>query len=361
MGVGAPTWAAAALQWTAQAGLVAEATATFAAQSGLITGNWAGLGSGKYAGAAAPFAAWLGQMQTQSIINATTCWQALGSYLSAFGTMVPLPLIIANRVAARTAQVACFLGAPNTEAVRLELEYAVMWAHNATVMTGYDVAVNTATAFKPVPPPPPLTSLGGAADMAGSAAQAAARSAASPGKSASTARHSSAASSAAQAPQQMLSQGMGMGQQMMNPMMSPPGAGTAGQWGNLLGGGSGLGSFGGAGSTGGSGNTGGAGGVGAAGALMPSSAPLAEMTRPAPVAAAAPPGFGGVPNAATATRPAMPMVPPMHPPMGGKRSVSEALSSGPVITAAEQEFPAAVIPAQNQAESDAAQTRSIAV
>ncbi|WP_336794343.1 PPE domain-containing protein [Gordonia malaquae] len=356
-GVGVPTWFAAALEWTAQVGIVAETTATFAAQTGLITGNWAGLGSGKFAGAAAPFAAWLAKMQTMSMVNATASWQVVQTYFTGLMTMVPLPIIIANRVAARTAQIACFLGAPNTEAVRLELEYAAYWAHNGSVMTAYDIGVNSATAFKPVPLPPPLTT-GGAGDLASAAKTVADAH----GKSVtSQAGQPHAANTAAQQlPQQAMSQSMGMGQQMMNPMMYPPSSGDTTNWGNMLGGGAPLGAFTGGSSSGSGSSSGGGLGGGVGGGLMPTAMPLGEMTRTATPVAAAPAGFSGVPNAPTATRPAAPMMPPMHP-HGARKAAASAASPGQVIQAAEQEFPLTIIPTSKSDESGTAQQRAVAV
>lgn len=328
-GVGAPTWVASALKWTAFAGLVAESNAVFGAQVVSLTGNWEGVASNSYAAATAPFAAWLADMQTLALTNAAAEWEVLQAYGVGMATMVPLPIIIANRIAARTAQIIGVLGMPNTEMVRLEIEYAAYWVHNALVMTGYDVAVNTATAPKPAPPPPPLVIDGGASAV-GSGIQAAGQNALQ-ALSRGSSSLNSAGSQAASAVQRAFSPTQFQG----------PGSGDTGMWNGLLGGGAGaggLGAFGGGGGGLGGGIGAGGGGVG----MAPSQAPLAAMSKPTPVAAAIPTGgFGGVQNAPTATRPSMPMMPPPHG-AGNKNKNQEVSSNSAPIIAAEQEFPAAL-------------------
>lgn len=349
-GVGAPTFVASALKWTMFAGVTAEAIAVFGSQVGALTGNWDGLAKQSYAAATAPFAAWLGEMEAMATHRAAAQWAVLEAYGTGMATMVPLPVIIANRIAARTAQIAGVLGFPNTEMVRLELEYAAFWAHNASVMTAYDIAVNTATAPTVAPAPPPLVINGaGAAD---SVVQSAVQNAASTMQRGVSALQSSS-SQAASAVQRGIAS---------STQLAGPGAGDSGMWSSLLGGGAGsgsLGAFGGGGSSMGSGGAGMAGGSGVG--MMPSQA-LASMSKPSAVAAAVPVGgFGGVANAPTTTRPSMPMMPPMTGAHGGqKKQASMPGNSGPIV-AAEQEFPVAMPTRDEQTEIAAPKTAQTAV
>lgn len=327
------------------AGLVAETTAALGGQVGALTGNWQGAASGNYGAASVPFAAWLSDMQAASLTNAATAFSVLESYGVGMATMVPLPIIIINRIAARTAQIAGVLGAPNTEMVRLELEYAAFWAHNAAVMTGYDVAVNSATVFKPVPPPPPLVvdggigTVGSAASTVQKAAQAAGGG---PSQGASTVQNA------------MSGLGSGMGNSSV-PLadFAGPSTSDSGMWSSMLGGAGGGGGGGGAG-LGGAGGGGGLGGGGGVGGVMPTAA-TAAFSKPAAVMPSTPtpsPSFGGVPNAATATRPAMPMMPPMHP--SGNRRMTAKQGDTSVIKSAYQEFPVSVMNpvAENQEQDE---------
>jgi PPE-repeat protein len=332
-GVGAPSWVASALKWSMFAGIAIENNVALAAQVGALTGNWQGGASAAFAGRSAPFAAWLAEMQAIAVGNAQTALSVLQAYSIGNASMIPLPLVVANRVAARTAQLAGVLGAPNTEMVRLELEYAGFWSHNAAVMNGYDTAVNTATMYRQIPSPPPLVLDGGfgGLEAAHGAAQNVSQSLGQGAESA----HTSVGNGMAQAAQNMFG-----GQSFSGPSTS-----DSTMWSNLIGGGAsassgtGLSAFGGSGSGGGSGASGLGGGMAGVG-LMPSSSPLASMAKPGPVSAGGPSaGFGGVSNAPTSARPASPMMPPMHGANNGIKKDEQR--DNPYIVAADQAFPIA--------------------
>lgn len=332
-GVGAPSWVASALKWSMFAGVAIENNVALGAQVGALTGNWQGGASAAFTGRSAPFAAWLAEMQSIAVGNAQTALSVLQAYSIGNASMIPLPLVVANRVAARTAQLAGVLGAPNTEMVRLELEYAGFWSHNAAVMNGYDTAVNTATMYRQIPSPPPLVLDGGFGGV--EAAQGAVQNAAqSLGQSAQSVP-SSVGNGLGQAGQSMFG-----GQSFAGPSTS-----ESTMWSNLIGGGAGgdagggLSAFGGGGSGGSAGISGSGGGMGVG--LMPSSSPLASMAKPGPVTAGgSSAGFGGVSNAPTSSRPASPMMPPMH---GANKSgdKKDEQRDNPYIVAVDQAFPIA--------------------
>lgn len=333
-GVGAPSWVASAVKWSLFAGIAVENNVALAAQVGALTGNWQGAGSGAFAGRSGPFAAWLAEMQAIAVGNAQTALSVLQAYSVGNASMIPLPLVVANRVAARTAQLAGVLGAPNTEMVRLELEYAGFWSHNAAVMNGYDAAVNTATMYRSIPAPPPLVLDGGFGGL--QAAESAVQNAAQQlGQGVETAHTS-------------VGNGMGQTAQSMfgGQSFAGPSAADSTMWSNLIGGGAsagsggGLSAFSGGGSGGGS-SYGAGGGAGGAGyGLMPSASPMASMVKPGPVSAGGPSaGFGGVSNAPTSARPTSPMMPPMHGANNGNKKSEQRDNT--FIVAADQEFPIA--------------------
>lgn len=316
-GVGPLTWIAAAAEWGAMAAIVSETFAALGIEAGSLTGNWQGLASRRFGEVAVPFVSWLVHMEATALGNAKACADVVQAWIVGNATMVPLPVIIANRVAARTAQVASVLGAPNTEAVRLEIDYAAFWVHNGTVMTGYDIAANTATLVKTVPPPPPLVIGAGAAvtpqDFASSS--------------------NGQQQMMGQAQQQMstalsrLTGGPGSQAGILNRYKGPS-LSDAGKWSHLLGSGSG----------GPSGlNAGRLGGAGLNDELLP----MPVLSLGGPSAAVQPsasnPVFSGVSNAASTTRPPIPMMPPLSG-LGSKSKQSIPQSERNPIIAAIQEF-----------------------
>lgn len=327
-GVGPTAWMVAAAEWAVQVGLVAEAIAVLGLQTGAATGNWEGAASRQFGAASVPFAAWLGEMEAMAASNAKACADVVAAWMAGHGSMIPLPVIVANRVAARTAQVIGMLGAPNTEMVRLELEYSAFWAQNAATMTSYDIAANAATVVKPVPLPPPLVldaapGASAMADAVGNAMQQGQQSMMSGGRS------------MASAGNRMLSGPGGLASRYPGPTLS-----DTSRWSSLMGSGAGAG-FGGGG--GGGRGFGGAslsgGGMGAAGMMPGLRAPMASFAPMAPPGSAVGgSSFPGVTNAPSATRPPMPMA-PMNPHRGGSsRSGNDSANHEPVM-AAVQEFP----------------------
>jgi PPE family len=315
-GVGPALWVAAAAEWGLMAAMVTEAIAALGLQVGSITGQWEGAASQRFGAATTPYAAWLTEMAGIATLNAQRSLGVVEAYAAGRAAMVPLPVIIANRVAARTAQVIGALGAPNTEMVRLEIEYAAFWSHNATVMTGYDTAVTAATAPTPVNPPPPLV-----VDAV-------------PG--------GSMPGNLQQLAQQLGQGGNPMTRTFPSGFMSKyagPSLGNSSTLARMFGSGSGTGgAFGGRGGGAGAGS-GAGGGFGGVASLL--SAPLASFS-PANAGASigqSGPAFGGVQNTPSAARPAVPMTPPMGRGSRLQQELDERERES--IVAANQEFVAA--------------------
>lgn len=331
-GIGPATWFAGAVEWAAFAGLVAEAQAALGVQVGSITGQWEGLASQKTSAAAVPFITWLHEMGGIATLNAQRNFAVVQAYATGRAAMVPTPVIIANRIAARTAQVLGAMGAVNTEMVRLEIEYASFWTHNAGVMTSYDAAVTAATAPTPIPPPPPLV----VDAVPGGGIQ---------GQLQNLAQQAGGANP------------MGMGRSMMQGIPSQyagPSLNNSSSLARVLGSGAGTGAaFGGRGASMGGGGAGtgarGAGGGmsgGLSGLLTP---PLTAFNAPnMGVGGGAGSAFGGVQNAASVARPAAPMMPPMGRGSQLQKDVEER--DRETIIAADQEFADTLVKTPNEAE-----------
>ncbi|MBM4574688.1 PPE domain-containing protein [Rhodococcus hoagii] len=311
------------------AAMVTEAIAALGVQVGSITGQWQGFASAQMSATTAPFAAWLAEMSATATLNAQRSAGVVQAYASGMASMVPLPVVIANRTAARIAQVAGALGAVNTEMVRLEIEYAGFWTHNASVMTGYDAAVTTATTPTPVAPPPPLV-----VDAV-------------PGVSGQTQLQ--------QLGQQLADQfaaGRGAPAGFMSRYAGPSLANSS-TLARLLGSGAGTSrAFGGRGASlsGGGGAGGGVRGAGLSGGLNGLlTPPLATFTPPNGGAGVGQsgPAFGGVQNTASTARPATPMTPPMG--RGSKMQQDLEQREREMVTAANQEF--VVAPAQSATDN----------
>ena len=317
-GLGPATWIAATAEWTLMAAMVAEAIAALGLQVGSITGQWEGLASQRTSAVSVPFIQWLNEMSGIATLNAQRSLGVVQAYGVGRATMVPTPIIIANRIAARTAQVLGAMGAVNTEMVRLEIEYSAFWSQNASVMTSYDTAVTAATAPTPVPPAPPLV-----VDAAsGTGIQ----------------------SQLQQLGQQGAVNPMGMARSMPAGMASQyagPTLGNSSALARMLGSGAASdAAFGGRGaSAGGGGSSAGAGGGagysgGPSGLLTP---PLTAFNSPShSVGGGAGAAFGGVQNAASAARPATPMMPPMG--RGSQLQKDAEERDREEIIAANQEF-----------------------
>lgn len=330
-GVGPAAWIASAVEWGAMSAMVTEAIAALGLQVGSITGDWHGMASQRFGAATVPYAQWLTEMAAVANLNVQRSIGVVQAYAAGRTSMVPLAVILANRAAARTAQLAGVLGAPNTEMVRLEIEYGGFWSHNATVMSGYDAAVTAATAHTPVRPPPTLV-----VDAV-------------PGGS-------------PEAHLQQLSQqaGQHLGQPTGNPITAPrsvspgflnryagPSLGESSTLSRMLGSGAGTGAaFGGRSTADGASYSarGGGSGIdigvagGGVGLLAPPLASFSPTTTGAALGQTGP-AFGGVQNTAGAARPAVPMAPPMGHGSRLRQSLDERNQE--TVMAAEQEFAAA--------------------
>ncbi|MCK0441190.1 PPE family protein [Gordonia alkaliphila] len=360
MGLGPAHFAAAGAQWEVLAATFA--TQTMAAQANLAAALavWSGGAPVLVQMESSKLLAWLAQAQAVCQKNAAACFAVVQAWFAARATMVPLPVVIANRVAAASAEATTVaaaaagpIGAPiaissAATAAQLEAAYAAMWTMDATSMSVYHGLIVAATAPVTLPPPPMMESLGGVGAL--TAANSALRASGQLGQAGAERGGKTVAEQLGGQPaQQAMSQASSMPSQMMSPLSSSLSNGISDNQFNQMMRDRGLnpGDFatpdlGAMASMGG--GVGGMGGVGGGGAgldVMPASAALADMTGIAPAAA-----FAGVsPVMPTGGMPASPMmgggggmVPPMTGAGAGAPRSAAKKTSTEAILAAHPEF-----------------------
>ena len=113
----------------------------------LVTGSWLGPSSAQMASATAPYIAWLQGTAATAAQTGAQAQAAAGAYQSAYASMVPLPVIEANRTELATLVANNFLG-QNTGAIATnEAEYLDMWIQDALTMDTYQVNSQAASAL----------------------------------------------------------------------------------------------------------------------------------------------------------------------------------------------------------------------
>jgi PPE-repeat protein len=164
---------------TAWDGLAAdlEATATQyqTAIINLTTGTWLGPSSAHMASAAQPYIAWLQTTAAEAAQTGAQAKAAAGAYQTAYASMVPPPVITANRAELTTLVANNFLGQNTGAIAQNEAEYLDMWIQDALGMDTYNMNSTGASAALPAQTAAPLVTSG--AQAAAPAASAAASSA----------------------------------------------------------------------------------------------------------------------------------------------------------------------------------------
>ena len=128
---------------TAWDGLAAdlEATATQyqTAITNLTTGTWLGPSSAHMAAAAEPYIAWLQSTAAEAAQTGAQAKAAAGAYQTAYASMVPPPVITANRAELTTLVSNNFLGQNTGAIAQNEAEYLDMWIQDALGMDTYQL------------------------------------------------------------------------------------------------------------------------------------------------------------------------------------------------------------------------------
>jgi PPE-repeat protein len=171
-------WAAAAA-WDGLGAELSSATSVYrSVVSGLTRGPWRGPAAASMGSAAAPYLAWMSLTAEQVRQAANQARAAAAAYEAAFAATVPPPLIAENR-ALLTSLVATNLFGQNAAAIAAtEMQYAEMWAQDATAMYAYASGSAAATRLTPFAAPAPNTDPAGLGAQAAAVGQAAGTSAA---------------------------------------------------------------------------------------------------------------------------------------------------------------------------------------
>jgi PPE-repeat protein len=153
---------AAASAWDGLAAELQSTAASYrAAISELTGGPWLGSSSASMAAAATPFLDWMTTTAGQAEQTATQARAGAAAYEAAFAMTVPPPVIATNRSLLMTLIATNVLGQNTAAIAATEVQYAEMWAQDATAMYGYAGSAATASTLTPFAEPPPTTNPAG--------------------------------------------------------------------------------------------------------------------------------------------------------------------------------------------------------
>jgi PPE-repeat protein len=149
-GAGSTSLMTAASAWNA---LAAELNSAAVGYENVVTQlsseEWLGPASAAMAAAVSPYAAWMSTTAAQAEQAATQASAASAAFETAFASVVPPPLIAANRAELAQAVATNVLGQNTGIIAQLEALYGEMWAQDATAM--YTYAGQSAAAAKVTP------------------------------------------------------------------------------------------------------------------------------------------------------------------------------------------------------------------
>lgn len=156
-GPGAVSFVSAASAWNALAAeLTSTAQAYEAVLSGLAGEEWLGPASATMAQAAQPYVEWLTATAAQAERAAGQSQSAAAAFETAFASIVPPPLVAANRAELAEALQTNIFGLNNGIIAQLEAQYAEMWARNALTMYGYASSSALASKLESFTSAPPI-------------------------------------------------------------------------------------------------------------------------------------------------------------------------------------------------------------
>jgi PPE-repeat protein len=182
-GAGSTSLTTAASAWNA---LAAELNSAALGYENVVTQlsseGWLGPASASMASAVQPYVAWMNTTAAQAEQAGTQASAAAAAFEQAFASVVPPPLIAANRATLSQAVATNVLGQNTGIIAQLEAQYGEMWAQDATAM--YTYAGQSAAAAKVTP----YTAAPTVADPSAPAKQGASTASAT-GTSAGTAQH----------------------------------------------------------------------------------------------------------------------------------------------------------------------------
>ena len=149
-GPGSASLIAAASAWN---GVAAELSSAALGYDNVVTtlasDEWTGPASAAMASAAEPYVTWMTTTAAQAEQAAAQAQAAAAAYETALASVVPPPLIAANRAELAEATQTNVLGLNNGVIAQLEAQYSEFWAQDAAAM--YSYAGSSASAAKVTP------------------------------------------------------------------------------------------------------------------------------------------------------------------------------------------------------------------
>jgi PPE-repeat protein len=166
-GAGSSPLLEAATAWDGLAAdLEATATQYQTAITNLTTGTWLGPSSAHMASAAEPYIAWLQSTAAEAAQTGAQAKAAAAAYGTAYASMVPPPVITANRAELTTLVSNNFLGQNTGAIAQNEAEYLDMWIQDALGMDTYNMNSTGASSALPTQTAAPLVTSGAQAAAA---------------------------------------------------------------------------------------------------------------------------------------------------------------------------------------------------
>ena len=160
-GAGSGPLLEAATAWDELAAdLEATATQYQTAVTNLTTGTWLGPSSTHMASAAEPYIAWLQTTAAEAAQTGAQAKAAAAAYQTAYSSMVPPPVIAANRAELTTLVSNNFLGQNTGAIAQNEANYLEMWIQDALGMDTYQQSSTGASAALPAQTAAPLVTSG---------------------------------------------------------------------------------------------------------------------------------------------------------------------------------------------------------
>jgi PPE-repeat protein len=160
-GAGSGPLLEAAAAWDGLAAdLESAATQYQTAVTNLTTGAWLGPSSAKMASAAAPYIAWMQSTAAEAAQTGVQAKAAAAAYQTAYASMVPPPLITANRAELTTLVSNNFLGQNTGAIAQNEAEYLDMWIQDALGMDTYQLNSSSASGALPAQSAAPMVASG---------------------------------------------------------------------------------------------------------------------------------------------------------------------------------------------------------
>src|SRR6201996_4736672 len=160
-GAGSGPLLEAATAWDGLAAdLESSATQYQTAITNLVTGAWQGPTSAKMAAAAEPYIAWLQNTAAEAAQTGAQAKAAAAAYQTAYASMVPPPVISANRAELTTLVSNNFLGQNTGAIAQNEANYLEMWIQDALGMDTYQHTASTASGALPAQSAAPVVTSG---------------------------------------------------------------------------------------------------------------------------------------------------------------------------------------------------------